>query len=250
MHHQVPVGEVDRVADGEEEPDAALEVQGAPLGVVVQRDAFHVLHDDVRHALRGGPTVQDPRDVGMLQARQDPPFPSEALHPFRTEQGTGQDLDRHRLLEVPIHPLRPVDHAHAPATDLLLQAVGSQPIADGRGAGGCHEVQSHAADRRDPVSPRLPCGDHEALHLLAKSGISGAGGRQEALPIPDRPVQRLGEDGLHPGPPLGVQQRAPASTAGWRPARHASSLASQAFAMRRSRSTVAAEMPSALPVSS
>jgi len=98
--------------------------RGQPVVVAVFRDrhARHVLHDEVRRPLRGGPGVEDPRDRGMVHQRQGLPFGLEARdHRLARHAGLDQ-LDGHRA----VHRrslLTPPDLGHAAFADFLQQPV-------------------------------------------------------------------------------------------------------------------------------
>src|SRR5687768_17684239 len=57
--------------------------------------AFDELHHDVREALAGGASVEQPPDVGMLQARERLPFAVEAA---RSEEHTSELQSRLHLV--------------------------------------------------------------------------------------------------------------------------------------------------------
>src|SRR5258708_38747133 len=92
--------------------------------------AIDAFHREVLPALLRRPTVDEPRDVGMLQVCQDLALGLEALdHELRAGPFPAQ-LDRHLLLVLVVIPDRPVDRPHASVADLAQHAIRPDVTAD------------------------------------------------------------------------------------------------------------------------
>ena len=128
VHDQVLVGVVDRPAHGPEQLQTLPDAEGMAGAEDVDRLPFDVLHDQIRPALLGLATVEDGRDVGMLEPGQDVTLAAETPEPF----GSGiavHDLERHGLVEDVVVARCPEDDAHSAVTDLALHAIGADPPA-------------------------------------------------------------------------------------------------------------------------
>ena len=108
-----------------------------PLGTIdVERLAGHELHDEVRTPVVRGATVEERRDVRVLEPRKDLALPAKmAQDGLGSEAGVDQ-LEGHFTLEDPVVPNRPVDRSHAAVADLAEEPVG--PDAHLRGERGVH----------------------------------------------------------------------------------------------------------------
>ena len=89
----------------------------------VDRTAFDVLHDEIRHALDCLATVEQPRDVRMTEIGEDLHLVAKALAD-RIAAKTGFDqLNRDLLVIVLVVALGKLDGAHAAVTELAQDPV-------------------------------------------------------------------------------------------------------------------------------
>ena len=73
----------DRGADDAKELEALAHRQVATVAVAVERLALDVLHDEVGQPVVGGAAVEQPGDVGMLEAGQDLPLAAKVTDASR-----------------------------------------------------------------------------------------------------------------------------------------------------------------------
>ena len=77
MHDQLLVRVGDGGADAVEQPETLVNRQTAR--VVVDRFAIDILQGEVRHAILTDAGIEEPRDVGMVESRQDASLAQESL---------------------------------------------------------------------------------------------------------------------------------------------------------------------------
>ena len=135
MHDQVLVRVVDGRAHGADQRDAFFGRESPAVAVGVDRLAVDVLHDEVGRAVRRAPAVEQPRDVRVLQRRQDLPLHAQpALHLAR-EHAAADQLDRDLLLVLLVGALGEIHIAHAAGAELAHDPVRTQALAFERSGG-------------------------------------------------------------------------------------------------------------------
>ena len=92
-----------------------------PLGQVAASDPFH---DQERTGLRIQPRIEQARDVGVVQARQQPAFALQLLG--QAGAAPAEQLDRHGHVEGAVGALAAIDHAHAADGDLFDDLPGAE----------------------------------------------------------------------------------------------------------------------------
>ena len=100
MDHHLPMRELDGRADRQEQPQQLGRLEVLPGAKLIDGLPLDELHDVVRESVVGRAAVEQPRDVGVIEARQDLPLIAE---PAQNEIGVHaalDDLDRHLLLEM------------------------------------------------------------------------------------------------------------------------------------------------------
>ena len=117
MDDQPLVGELDGGTDLHEEAEAFGDRQVRLATVVVDGLALDVLHDEVGHAAGHGAAVDQPRDVGVIELREDLPLALEPRDAVLDAEAEPDHLDRRPALERLVHALGQVDGAHAAAAD-------------------------------------------------------------------------------------------------------------------------------------
>ncbi len=138
VHDQVLVGVLHRPAHLDEQAQALGDRQAARVGVGRDRGAGDVVHHEVGPAVFGGASVEQARDVRVLEARQDAPLVVEQPARGDVVDPAPEHLDRHGPADA-VGPARAIDDAHASAPQFAFQAIGAEvPLHggfDGRAAG-------------------------------------------------------------------------------------------------------------------
>ena len=247
VHDEVAVGELHGVAELGDQPQPRRHRQAMLTAMLVDRLAIDIFHDEVGFALVAGAGVEQPRDARVLQIGLYLALGAEALLESGT-CGAGQQLDRHLSAILRVIALGEVDPTHAAAAELAHDAVGPEPAAlHGR---------LRCTGRLAKQAMRLTCNSHvdgavtgvgsdELFELRAQFGIRACGLRDPGGALVLGLCERLLEQRFEALPSIGIERHggAPSSPA-------YSSRVSQALAKRRSRLTVAAEMPSSCAISS
>ena len=143
MRHEVLVRMLHGRAGGAEQRQPLRLGQGVVLRVPRDRRAVEVFHDDVGDAVIRDATIEELRDVGMLQSRQNAPLGGKQLRCVARQQSRAHELDGHRLLEEPIAALSPIDRSHAAFPDQSDNAVDPDALWRANGL-----TPAHLAGRR------------------------------------------------------------------------------------------------------
>src|SRR5579872_2602288 len=96
----------------------------AGLAIVVNRLALDVLHHEVRQAVLGGAAIEQPRNVGMVQAGQYLPLVAEALDDELGVEVAPDELDGDLLTESLVGAGGQVNHTHTTLADFPDHSVG------------------------------------------------------------------------------------------------------------------------------
>ncbi len=94
--------------------------------VTIDGCAIHELHDQVRRPVGSCSGVQHPGDVGMLHARQDLPFLTEAADDLVVEKDARDHFDGYLPPYIVVIALGQVDGAHAAGPNARKNGIGSQ----------------------------------------------------------------------------------------------------------------------------
>ena len=116
MNNQLAMYMVHRIAHLQKEAQAGLDIQLAAVTVLVEPNAFDVLHRQIRIAERRRASVEQVRDVRMVQGGQQPPLRFKAAQEFGSVQEPGHDFEGHGLLKKPVGTLGSIDGARPAAT--------------------------------------------------------------------------------------------------------------------------------------
>ena len=131
MNDQLLVGELDRLCHFQHQAHALAKIQMLLLAVIEQLAAVDVLHRQPWRAIFTGATVDQARNVRMIQTCKRCAFTQEALGENRASHRRAQKLDRNDLLKA-IDAFGAIDLAHAAAakdrfqterTDLLAKST-------------------------------------------------------------------------------------------------------------------------------
>src|SRR5215469_12971820 len=212
VEDEVAMRVIHSVADRKEEVDAVLERQRAASAIIEDGLALEVLHDEVGAAVKEA-AIEQPRDVGMLEAREDLALGVEAAQHCIGIHAALDDLDGGALLELAVGAFGQVDGAHAAAAELTHHAPRAEHL------GSTVEIEEVgiglvAAQQGEDFPPEFL--------------IAGAGFVDEALAPVAGDVERIGQNLFDPAPAF---------------RRHCSSFCSQRRATLHSRLTVVAERP-------
>ena len=139
MDDQVLVGVLHRGTDIEENLEALLRGEVAGSAPFEQGRSLHVLHDEIGLPVGRRSPVEQPRDVRMIEARDDLPLGSEAAIHLIARDADSRQLDRDSLLEVLVGPPGEVDNSHTAVPDLFDDLVHADPLSRRHRAKPCRE---------------------------------------------------------------------------------------------------------------
>ena len=154
MHDEMAVGVGHGVADLKEESDPLPRVGAARRALLEQVPALDVLHGEIGTAVRRRAAVEEPGDVGMIEAGEDlplrpkPPQDEVRVHP------SPHELDRGPQAESRLVADAEVDGAHASVADLALDVPA--PDAGRRRSLGLRARCGGSARRRAPPGTHRP----------------------------------------------------------------------------------------------
>jgi hypothetical protein len=191
---QVAVGVGDAGADLQQQRDPFVH-GGAALGAVpVDRDALHEFHHQVEQMVGRGPGIEEPRDIGMLEARQQLPLAHEPV--AHREKTRRQELHGHALGKRAVASLGQVHRAGAAGAEEPQEPIGTDDPARqiaGRGQGWqLRQELTRAFVRLD-----------ERHHFERDEGIGDAEIREELRARLWRQREGPLEQVCDPGPHLG-----------------------------------------------
>ena len=98
---------------------ARFNVKGLVTTVDVNGLAFDLFHDQERLPLWRATSVNQSRDVGMIQMGEDLSLAKEVAQQFRSVHATLDHLNGHMFLELIIVAASQIDSAHSAAPDLF-----------------------------------------------------------------------------------------------------------------------------------
>src|SRR5258708_39749823 len=121
-----------RRADLLEKPQPFDDVELARIAVGINRLTLDVLHDEIRPAVFGCATIEEPGDVGVVQAGQYLPLAAEPLDYRVCVQAAFDEFDRDLFLKRLVGADGQVNGAHPAVSDLADHAVGTNvPACEG-----------------------------------------------------------------------------------------------------------------------
>ena len=122
VHDVVFVRMLHRVEHREAQLEPLGRGQLVIVGVAIDRGAPDVLHHEIGQPFGRGASVEEARDVGMIQRGQDLTFVAEAADDQVGVHAAPDHLDRDRVLEIVGAP-RQIDGTHAAAADQPFDVV-------------------------------------------------------------------------------------------------------------------------------
>ena len=182
MHDEVAVRRGHGVAAVVQEAEPLVDAEAVRAAVARDRLAFDELHHEVGPSVLGGSSVEEPRDVRMLEPREDAPLAREPGEHFVRRHSAAQQLDRDALLEEPVRALGQEDLAHAAPPETAEDTVRPDPLGRRRFVG------------RDPQTLEEPAGDGDGRRLEEAPGLRVR--REEPLdPFREIAVRETGQTG-------------------------------------------------------
>ncbi len=93
------------------------------------RFARDVLHDEIRKPVGRRTGIEQARDVGMIESRQNATLGVKPAQNFICVRAALENLDRHFALEGTVGPLGQVNRAHSTAAQFAHDLVGADSFA-------------------------------------------------------------------------------------------------------------------------
>jgi len=212
VHDEVRMRVLHRGEHALEQPQPLGERQRAPVAPWRDRLAVDVFHREVGRAVVGGTRVDEGRDVGMIEPREDLPLGEKALE-ARAHQGARlQELQRNPLGIGRCASFGEPHGAHAALAELAHQHVVGDAAA--------REILRCLRERPREISHRLAVAVVRGLGAVvdqapevvgeARVGMREQGDRDAALGLGQalEPIE-LGEEALVPRAGLGAHRLAP-----------------------------------------
>ena len=199
MHDEVLM----RVAHGrahlQEELHAVAHAEMARIAPGVDGLARHEFHDHVGHAAIGGATIEQPRDVAMVETGENLAFDPEAPFGELAAQVGAHELDGHFGVVLLVVANRLEHIAHAAGAQHSDDAIGTDALADaaarraGAGEGLRAEFLRHRIEERARLFMRV----EQRLHLGDECRVATRFEGQKGGAILTRKIERRGEQRLH-----------------------------------------------------
>jgi hypothetical protein len=190
---EIPVRVLHRGGDKREEIEPLRHRRAMFLAPSGDREPLDVLHREERASVVRRAAIQEPRDVGMLEPGEDLPLAEEAGHGLIRVEAAFQELDRDGLLELTVDARGEIDTPHAAATDLRVEAIGTDAgpgeVRSGRQVvrrGPVIGIDAERVRREGPRGTPPPWRPHGGWHPPAR------GDRDR----PAEPLERLGSGRL------------------------------------------------------
>jgi hypothetical protein len=147
MDDEALVGVLHRCGNAVEKREPRAQREPVARDVLEQRHAVDVLHHDVRLAVVGLAAVEQMRDVGMVELRQDLALLAQAALPVLGRKAADQ-LDRDALLEAAVGAFGKQHRTHAAGAEFAQHAPGAEARAEcGRAWRLGRSVRDHACKR-------------------------------------------------------------------------------------------------------
>ncbi len=171
--------------------------------VVIDRNAFHVLHHQIRQPFDAHPAVQQSRNVRMIQPGQDLPLGAESQQHLTIPAEVGaHQLDRDLLIVNFVRPAREVNPAHAALAQRLKNLPRSDPPARETNL-ACDLARRPF--RRFPERAECLIGRiQQRFHLSPHLRITDTRLIQKLRPIPRIHIGSLIKQRFQPPPSLGI----------------------------------------------
>ena len=129
MNDKMPVCVGDRAADFAKKRQPFDDGKLMRVAVLVDRKSFDVLHHEIRKAILCRPAVEQPRNVRVVEARENLPLVAEVPQDGICVHATLYQLDGNPLLVFIIGAFGQENRAHPPAPDLTDNAIAIDDLA-------------------------------------------------------------------------------------------------------------------------
>ena len=130
MYDEIRMCVMHRVTHLPEQANRRFEVGSLLPAVLVDRYAVDVFHDEKRHVVIGGTSIEQHRDVRMLEIGQDLTFSHETAPEVIGCELGHQELDGDLLLELLVGPAGEIYETHAALRKLSLHGVSTDLFTD------------------------------------------------------------------------------------------------------------------------
>jgi hypothetical protein len=199
----VLVGVAHRVADLGHELEPAGDRELVLVAVPGKRHALDRLHGEVRHAVGGDATLDEPRDPRMLEQRQDAALLEEAAEHSR--HAPLDELDRGSLLELAVGPLAKIDGPHAAPAQQPDDAPRTHALRGGalRDHGVLEQRPGNRQGRLEEALAAVRV--QQAQHLRVDLGVVAGGALGERHLLVGGDVEQSVEDGVDAAVAVGWQ---------------------------------------------
>src|SRR5580700_624258 len=115
--------ELHRGANLQKQADAIPYAQTPLVAVFVDGFPVDILQNQVGIALAAYAAIQQPCDMGMIQAREELPLHRETVSEKLASQVRAQDLERHLPVELPVAAMRQVHRPHPSDSQQGIQLI-------------------------------------------------------------------------------------------------------------------------------
>jgi hypothetical protein len=129
MNNEVLMGIVNRGANRLKELETRIDIETIRIAKEIDGHAIDVFHDKVSAAVGQGATIEQMRDIRVIELRQDLAFQLEARVHRNGERTAMHHLDGDLLLELSISPLGKVNLAHPAGAQGVQHPVGPYTIS-------------------------------------------------------------------------------------------------------------------------
>jgi len=116
------------IQNAEEEMAASLGIEPVFAAEHVEGPAFHIFHDEERTPVGSRSSVEEPRDVGVVQIGEDLAFVPETPENVLGVHSVPDYLNRHVFLKLVVVAYGLVNGAHSASADFVHHSPGAEPV--------------------------------------------------------------------------------------------------------------------------
>ena len=219
MDHQILVRMAQGVAYRKHQAAAVLDRVAAGIAVFRDRETLDVFHHEIGQTVGSGSAIEQSRDIGMFETRQNLSLLAEAAKDFFQIGAAADDLDGDEFVELLVHPAGQENLAHAAAAQLPLDPVGADRLPGSTiegGLGKLHRIPDDAGPggirrRRSPPRRAVPPLDTEGWDRRIPDRETVHAGRPEGRRLGRRGASVPASPWLspvsHPGSPAPARPR-------------------------------------------
>src|SRR5260370_4369696 len=198
-----------------------------------------MLHHDVGESIGGAASVEDRRDIRMVQIGENLSLMKKSADHVHGVQSGPQEFDRDGLKVVLVIPDREINHAHPAVADLTNELIRTDPHP-AELPGGRRQLPYSVGHHRLPNASKVRFVTQHRLDLATQLGIAAAGFLEIIKTTFGIPLHRRVEHGFDQPPAPGSHSGELPPICRW----------SHAWARRRSRPTVETDTPVTSEISS